>query len=284
MKKLIALLLVAVMCLSFVACDESGNTETPPSGENTENNGGSTNDNTTNENNDDSTKDDSTTSDTVNPIDPNSPEGRAIAELDKVKGYFSAHFANNDKWYPVESDTNNWVEMTADGKFQCMYMGQPSRYWNFAWLLESYKSVFGVEGKFSHSGDDVIYTLADASASATWEDIDAFDIDAYQQSDEYKEVLKQAQIASMKAELNQFSREIQLNLAMSGNNWEISSGVFVSKDENGNLTASVGTIADAFNLYDKMNFNGTFTMDGDTLVYVNNEDNTISVTWDEAVN
>lgn len=34
MKKLIALLLVAVMCLSFVACDESGNTETPPSDEN----------------------------------------------------------------------------------------------------------------------------------------------------------------------------------------------------------------------------------------------------------
>lgn len=39
MKKLIALLLVAVMCLSFVACDdESGNTETPPSGESNENN------------------------------------------------------------------------------------------------------------------------------------------------------------------------------------------------------------------------------------------------------
>ncbi len=45
MKKLIALLLVAVMCLSFVACNNgSGDTETPPSGENTENNGGSTND------------------------------------------------------------------------------------------------------------------------------------------------------------------------------------------------------------------------------------------------
>ncbi len=44
MKKIIALLLVAVMCLSFVACGGSGNTETPPSGENTENNGGSTND------------------------------------------------------------------------------------------------------------------------------------------------------------------------------------------------------------------------------------------------
>ena len=40
MKKLIAFLLVAVMCLSFVACNnESGNTETPPNGENTENNG-----------------------------------------------------------------------------------------------------------------------------------------------------------------------------------------------------------------------------------------------------
>lgn len=49
MKRFIALLLVAMMCLAFVACDESGNTETP-SGENTENNGGSTNDNTTNEN------------------------------------------------------------------------------------------------------------------------------------------------------------------------------------------------------------------------------------------
>ena len=45
MKKIIALLLVAVMCLSFVACNnESGNAETPPSGENTENNGGTTND------------------------------------------------------------------------------------------------------------------------------------------------------------------------------------------------------------------------------------------------
>lgn len=44
MKKLIALLLVAVMCFAFVACGGgSGNTETPPSGENTENNGGSTN-------------------------------------------------------------------------------------------------------------------------------------------------------------------------------------------------------------------------------------------------
>ena len=71
---------------------------------------------------------------------------------------------------------------------------------------------------------------------------------------------------------------------MSRNNWEISSGVFVSKDENGNLTASVGTIADAFNAYDKMNFNGTFAMDGDTLVYINNEDSTISVAWNEAVN
>ena len=50
MKKLIALLLVAVMCLALVACNnESGNTETPPSGENTENNGGSTDD-TTNDN------------------------------------------------------------------------------------------------------------------------------------------------------------------------------------------------------------------------------------------
>ena len=45
MKKIIALLLCAVVCLSFVACNnESGNTETPPSGENTENNGGTTND------------------------------------------------------------------------------------------------------------------------------------------------------------------------------------------------------------------------------------------------
>ncbi len=45
MKKIIALLLVAVMCLSFVACNnESGNTETPSNGEDTENNGGSTND------------------------------------------------------------------------------------------------------------------------------------------------------------------------------------------------------------------------------------------------
>ena len=51
MKKIIALLLVAVMCLPFVACDESGNTEIQPSGENTENNGGSTSDTTTSENN-----------------------------------------------------------------------------------------------------------------------------------------------------------------------------------------------------------------------------------------
>ena len=55
MKKLIALLLVAVMCLSFVACDESGTAETPSNGENTENNGGSTSNTTTNEN--DSTND-----------------------------------------------------------------------------------------------------------------------------------------------------------------------------------------------------------------------------------
>ena len=40
MKKIIALLLCAVVCLSFVACNnESGNTETPPVGENTGNNG-----------------------------------------------------------------------------------------------------------------------------------------------------------------------------------------------------------------------------------------------------
>ena len=39
MKKIIALLLCAVMCLSFVACNnESGNTETPPVGENTDSN------------------------------------------------------------------------------------------------------------------------------------------------------------------------------------------------------------------------------------------------------
>ena len=45
MKKFLTLLLVAMMCLSFVACGgESGNTETPSSGENTENNGGTTND------------------------------------------------------------------------------------------------------------------------------------------------------------------------------------------------------------------------------------------------
>ena len=42
MKKLIALLLVAVMCLSLVACGgESGNTETPSGDENTENTGNS---------------------------------------------------------------------------------------------------------------------------------------------------------------------------------------------------------------------------------------------------
>ena len=36
MKKLIALLLVAVMCLPLMACNnESGDTETPSSGENT---------------------------------------------------------------------------------------------------------------------------------------------------------------------------------------------------------------------------------------------------------
>lgn len=45
MKKLIALLLVAVMCLSFVACGGSGNIETPPSGENTNNQGGDNNGN-----------------------------------------------------------------------------------------------------------------------------------------------------------------------------------------------------------------------------------------------
>ena len=51
MKKLIALLLVAVMCVSFVACGGSGSNETPSSGENTENNDGTTNqlDGTTNQ-------------------------------------------------------------------------------------------------------------------------------------------------------------------------------------------------------------------------------------------
>ena len=47
MKKFFALLLVAVMCLSLVACGgKSGNTETPSSGENTESNGDSTSNNT----------------------------------------------------------------------------------------------------------------------------------------------------------------------------------------------------------------------------------------------
>lgn len=45
MKKLLALLLIAVMCLSFVACGGSGDTETPADSENTENNGNMTTDN-----------------------------------------------------------------------------------------------------------------------------------------------------------------------------------------------------------------------------------------------
>jgi len=50
MKKIIALLLVAVMCLSFVACSgESDNTETPSGGGNIENNGGSTNESDSND-------------------------------------------------------------------------------------------------------------------------------------------------------------------------------------------------------------------------------------------
>lgn len=226
---------------------------------------------------------DSTTSNTVNPIDPNSPEGRVISELDKVREYFTTHFENNDKWYYEENETNQWVEMTTDGKFQCMYMGQPARYWNFAWILESYKSDFGVDGTFSYRGDDVIYTLADESASVTWKDIDAFDLDEYQQSDEYKELVKQATISSMKQDLKSFYNMITVELIYSNNNFEISSGIFVSKDGNGNFVANTGTIADAFNSYDGMNFRGTFAMDGETLVYICNEDNTISVTWDEVV-
>ena len=70
MKKLIAFLLVAVMCLSFVACNnESGTAETPSNGENTENNSGSTSNTTTNENdstNDGTTNEDETTNDTTN--------------------------------------------------------------------------------------------------------------------------------------------------------------------------------------------------------------------------
>lgn len=291
MKKFFSLLLIAVMCTSFAACGgESNNTEMQSNSGSTASTGSTTTDTTTDttmdtttdENN--STSEDTIGADTVNPIDPDSPEGRVIAELDAVKEYFSTHFASNDKWYPQENDINIWVEMTTDGKFQCMYMGMPSRFWNFAWLLESYKLTFGVDGTFSWNGDDVVYTLADGSASVTWKDIDAFDIDAYQQSDEYKEILKQSRIAAMKQELNHFVRIIENYLIVYNNNWEISDDIFVTKDANGKLTVSAGTIADAFNSCDEMNFSGTFTMDGDTLVYVNNEDSTISVTWDEAVN
>ena len=96
---------------------------------------------------------------------------------------------------------------------------------------------------------------------------------------------QQATIAAMKNELNDFSKYVQLNLITYNNNWEISSGVFVSQDANGNFTVSTGTIADAFNSCEgyKTKFSGTFVMDGDTLVYTN-EDGTISVAWDEAVN
>ena len=97
---------------------------------------------------------------------------------------------------------------------------------------------------------------------------------------------QQATIAAMKNELNDFSKYVKVNLITYNNNWEISSGVFVSQDANGNFTVSSGTIADAFNACNgyEATFSGTFVMDGDTLVYINKEDRTISVTWDEAVN
>ena len=91
MKKLIALLLVTIICLALVACNNesgntdttssSGNTETPSSGENTENNGGVTNDNTTNKDdtpNDETTNKDDTANDTTNEDDNTTTEPEKI--------------------------------------------------------------------------------------------------------------------------------------------------------------------------------------------------------------
>lgn len=271
-KALTMLLLSIIIVMSFASCGDDNNSTTLDS-------------KTTPATTTQPTTEPTTTQPT---IDPSTPEGRAMTELDVVKDYLENHFQTNDKWLPDEEMPELWIIKTSDGKYQCCYNGEPTKNFNLAYILELYKSDFNLNGTFSWNGDDVVYTLADGSASATWQDIDAFDIDAYMESDEYQQIIINARKASLKAELNQLARYLQVEIISNNGSFEISEGVVLTNDDEGNFSVSSGTLADAFNTYaanssDFSRLSGAFKMDGDTLIYYYLEDEKIFVTWDESV-
>ncbi len=203
---------------------------------------------------------------------PNSPEGKAYAELNKVIEFINTHFKSNSVWYPIEGNQALSVVKTSEGQYRCQNNGKDYPL-NLATILESIKASFELDGTFSSQGHDVIYTLADESASAKWENIDAFNMDEYIQSDEYKETIANASKASLRTEVEQFKKIIQVELITNNNKININSDVYIYENNIGILCTNQGTIADALMLLVSKNknfsqFTGSiFFMEGETLMY-----------------
>ena len=230
------------------------------------------------DNKEDDNKEDS--NDNVNTVDPNSPEGKAQAELNTVIAYLDNHFKTNDVWDPKDNRIYGLIKLP-NGKYQCTLAGEPTKLLNLSAILETFKDVFELDGTFTYEGDDVIYTLADGTGSARWADIDAFDLDAYMQSDEYKEIIKQATIASLKQEISQLNKMLLSDIIM-GNSVEVTGEIYLYQ-ENGALKTNQGNLADALNLCLAKGYlskpAGTFSMNGDDVVYTSNEMPEASVVW-----
>lgn len=226
------------------------------------------------------------TASTTAPVDPNSPEGKAQAELNLVIDYLYNHFKSNDIWYPIEEDHTISVVKTPEGKYKCLYQDQDYPM-ALAYLFENVKSTWGLEGTFSYKGDDVVYTLADESGSATWQDIDAFDMDAYMESDEYKQLIANASKAALRAEINSLKRLLKVELVINNNQIDVNNEIYIYEDENGILCTNQGTIADALTIL--VSTNDTFSsitgsiffMDGDTLMYSSQQYSEYSIPWYE---
>ena len=289
--KALAALLVLMMTFSFlVSCggNDSDNEDPEhiipengqPDGSEPEEKPGDApgDDNKEDDSKEDDNKEDS--NDNVNTVDPNSPEGKAQAELNTVIAYLDNHFKTNDVWDPKDNRIYGLIKLP-NGKYQCTLAGEPTKLLNLSAILETFKDVFELDGTFTYEGDDVIYTLADGTGSARWADIDAFDLDAYMQSDEYKEIIKQATITSLKQEISQLNKMLLADIIMD-NRVEVTSEIYLYQESSA-LKVNQGNLADALNLWittgDVGSASGTFSMNGDDVVYTSIELPEASVVW-----
>ena len=279
--KALAALLVLMMTLSFLAsCGGNDSDNENPEHivpENGQPDGSEPEDKPEDASGDDNKEDNN---DNVNTVDPNSPEGKAQAELNTVIAYLDNHFKTNDVWDPKDNRIYGLIKLP-NGKYQCTLAGEPTKLLNLSAILETFKDIFELDGTFTYEGDDVIYTLADDTGSARWTDIDAFNMDEYMQSDEYKEIIKNATIASLKQEINHLNKVLLADIIVY-NRVEVTSEIYLYQ-ENGALKANQGNLADALNLCLAKGYldqpAGTFSMNGDDVVYTSNKMPEASVVW-----